>query len=347
MTPIDNVALVIHDQADERNDLRRLISSIGLQTLVAENGSSGIKIALDEVPDIILCAERMAKIDGYDVQEILQKNSSTAQLPFIFLVNPNHTKRQIKSGKTAEDYLFQPFSQDALVQIFTQKLGPKHLGEAAIGPGSRLQIKEGIRSLKAAFMQFGRTTTFQKKENIVQMGDPVAAVYAILDGHVHLRRTHQQGKDYIFSELKPSDYFGMISLIYGKPFTFSAQVASDTCTCAILPRKNFLELLQKNPAVTATVMRQMAGRLLEGSEQLVSQAYDSVKRRTAVALCDLYNNHKEQTFTVSREDLAQMVGSTKESVIRALSDFKKSGLVSIKGSKIEILQIAALRNLLL
>ncbi|MEL6142003.1 MAG: Crp/Fnr family transcriptional regulator [Bacteroidota bacterium] len=165
-------------------------------------------------------------------------------------------------------------------------------------------------------------------------------------GHVHLRRSHEYGKDYILLELGPGDFFGSASLLERTPYPYTAQVSGESCRCAQLPSDKFWELLNNDHNVASAVMHMLAGRILAGSEQLVNQAYDSVRRRTALVLCDLNEKHGGETITLPREELAQMVGTTKESVIRALSDFKQAELVEIRGSRIAVKKVDELRNLL-
>ncbi len=91
-------------------------------------------------------------------------------------------------------------------------------------------------------------------------------------------------------------------------------------------------------------VRLLSNEIQEKEEQLLKMAYSSVKKRVAEALLKLQKNYQEKakdsfSISISREDLANIVGTATESLIRTLSDFKQEGLVEIKGSNISIVDI--------
>jgi len=94
----------------------------------------------------------------------------------------------------------------------------------------------------------------------------------------------------------------------------------------------------------------LAHNVIEKEEKLLNLAYDSVRKRVADSLIDLMkkfndNNAEEFEIAISRNELASMVGTSPETVIRTLSDFKDEKLIAIKGSKITILKSNELENL--
>ena len=102
--------------------------------------------------------------------------------------------------------------------------------------------------------------------------------------------------------------------------------------------------------VMKTFIKMLSDHVVEKENQLVNIAYSSVRKRTANALLSLYekysnNNVNSFNISISREDLANIVGTATESLIRTLSDFKEEKLVEIKGSSITILDIEKLRKL--
>jgi CRP-like cAMP-binding protein len=107
-----------------------------------------------------------------------------------------------------------------------------------------------------------------------------------------------------------------------------------------------VKLLNTDRTVIEALMRLMAGRVVIRGDRLVNQAYDSVRRRTALVLCDLHEKYEGEAIELSREELAQMVGSTKESIIRSLSDFKQDGLLRSEGKRLILQDVEGLRGLL-
>lgn len=96
-------------------------------------------------------------------------------------------------------------------------------------------------------------------------------------------------------------------------------------------------------------MNLLSGNVLEKEHQLLKLAYQSVRKRIAEALCMLHDRYKkdgeEVKFSVSREDLANIVGTAKESAIRTISDFKEKGLIDIQKEDIRILNIEGLKKM--
>ena len=120
------------------------------------------------------------------------------------------------------------------------------------------------------------------------------------------------------------------------------------CELSIIPKKDFITLLYSNTNVTAQLVKMLAKRITEKEQHLLSLAYDSVRRKVADALLQLADDFDEKgqvEFRILREDLANMVGTAKETVIRTLSEFKDGGLIDIKGSRVTILDQEGLKDM--
>jgi CRP-like cAMP-binding protein len=105
------------------------------------------------------------------------------------------------------------------------------------------------------------------------------------------------------------------------------------------PKYDFLTLLQTNPDVSKGFISLLSKKVAEKEKQLLNLAYNSVRQRTAEALLKVRElKDSKENIQISRDDLAKMVGTASESVIRVLSDFKDEGLIEIDGGKIKIAQ---------
>ncbi|MEM9836045.1 MAG: response regulator [Bacteroidota bacterium] len=341
--------LIIEDNLEVRENLEEILTLSGYDISVAENGLAGVQKALDIHPDLILCDVMMPELDGYGVLNILSKNRQTASTPFIFITAKTE-KEDIRRGMNlgADDYITKPFYKDELLMVIEARLKKAALVQQNTKsfPTQLTDAKRGLKTLLATIKEEGKKQIYNKRAYIVRDGDHAREVFLVESGHVHLSRPHEYGKEYIFAELGPGDLFGYASLFEQQPFHYKAQVAQEECICYQLPAKRFFNLINTDQNVAAAVLNLMAGILLGQHEKLTNQAYDSVRRRTALVLSDLFEKHGEATITIQREDLAQMVGTAKESVIRALSDFKQAGLISVKGSKISVEKQKELRNLM-
>ena len=341
--------LVIEDNEEVRENLEEILSLYGYQISSAPDGIVGVRMAMTTPPDLILCDVMMPELDGFGVLNILNENERTATIPFIFITAKTE-KEDIRRGMNlgADDYITKPFYKDELLTVIRTRLRKAEVNKNANpskANGTTPDKERGLKRLIEAIKEQGRYQTFSKRDLIVREGENAHYLYLVDKGFVHLRRSHEYGKDYIIAELGPGDLFAYSSLIERQTFAYSAQVGLEDCSCYLLPIDNFYQLLNHDVHITAAIMHLLAGKLVDRDKKLVNQAYDSVRRRTALTLCDLMEKHQSTTITIQRDDLAQMVGSTKESIIRSLSDFKEGNLISIKGSKITIDLPEKLRNL--
>ena len=147
----------------------------------------------------------------------------------------------------------------------------------------------------------------------------------------------------------PGDFIGYLSIFEGEDFIETAE-AMDESEILKIPKEDFLELLFKNRDVSNRFIKMLAHNVVEKEERLLNLAYDSVRKRVATALSSLQKKYQETDesqfeIAISRNELASIVGTSTETVIRTLSDFKDEGLISIKGSKITIVKGKELEHL--
>lgn len=118
--------LVIEDERVIRNNLLKLLSAEGFQSIGAENGNHGLQLAQSEQPDLIICDILMPALDGYGVLKALQQNPKTASIPFIFLT-AKADRSEWRQGMNlgADDYLTKPFTRSELLAAITSRLQKK------------------------------------------------------------------------------------------------------------------------------------------------------------------------------------------------------------------------------
>ncbi|PPK87616.1 CRP-like cAMP-binding protein [Neolewinella xylanilytica] len=341
--------LIIEDNEEVRENLAEILELYGYGVSTARHGLEGVKLALTEAPDLILCDVMMPELDGYGVLNLLSENDQTAGIPFVF-ITARTEKEDIRRGMNlgADDYITKPFYKDELLQVIRTRLKKAARGGTATAPAAAhlSDPGRGMDTLLAAFSDQGNRLTYDQGETIARDGEYPHFLYRIEEGHVHLTRTHEYGRDYIIADLGPGDLFGTACLLERIPLYYTARAATKTVRCARLPGPRLLELVNQDRHVAEALMHLLAGETVERSDRLVQQAYDSVRRRTALVLCDLHERYGETAIELSREELAQMVGTTKESVIRALSDFRRDGLIVTDGRQITVAEPARLRGLL-
>lgn len=342
--------LIIEDNEEVRENLAEILELYGYATSEAANGLEGVKACIENPPDLILCDVMMPELDGFGVLNLLAENERTAGIPFVFITARTETE-DIRRGMNlgADDYITKPFYKDELLQVIRTRL-KKAAGRTKSAPAAPPQMHlsdpdRGFATLEQAFAEQGREKAFSQGQVMVREGEFPHNVYRVVSGNVHLSRSHEYGRDYIIADLGPGEIFGIPLVLENTPYHYAAKTMNEV-VCQLLPAKNLLDLINSDRSVTEAVMRLLAGRVMEHSERLVHQAYDSVRRRTALVVCDLHEKYNGQPISLSREELAQMVGSTKESVIRALSDFKRDDLLATDGKHIVVHDVKGLRSLL-
>ncbi|MGB8698538.1 MAG: response regulator [Thermosynechococcaceae cyanobacterium] len=115
--------LVIEDERLTRTNLVNFLKSEGFETLSAENGRLGIQLALENLPDLIICDIMMPELDGYDVLTTLQHTPNTSGIPFIFLtITADEAGEQQSLALGADDYLCKPITSDSLRRAIAAQL---------------------------------------------------------------------------------------------------------------------------------------------------------------------------------------------------------------------------------
>ena len=128
-------------------------------------------------------------------------------------------------------------------------------------------------------------------------------------------------------------------------YHYTARVAAKPVQLSLLPGAALRKLVASDQTITQSLVHLLADRTTVFGDRIVGQAYDSVRRRLALLLCELHERYHPEDILLSRNELAQMVGSTKESISRSLTDFKVEGFITTKGRRIAVLNTEALREI--
>ncbi len=188
---------------------------------------------------------------------------------------------------------------------------------------------------------------YRRKQTIFFSGTRPNGIYCISSGKAKIYKIDADGNEQIIRLAKEGDVLGYRSLICGEQYSSFAAALEDAVICFI-PRESFLGLLEQYPAMSAKLMQQLAHDLKITEDRLAKIACKPVRERVAEAiliLAKFYDNDKDGTaitLTLTREELANFIGTATESVIRFLSEFKKANLIRVKGREIKILDRDAL-----
>ena len=346
--------LLIEDNNDVRENTAEILELANYKVLQAENGKQGVEIAQQAKVDLIICDIMMPVLDGYGVIHLLSKNSATASIPFIFLTAKSERidfRKGMEMG--ADDYISKPFDDIELLKAVEGRIKKNEILKAEFsknvdGLNKFFDEVKKIDDLKMLSTD-RRVKLFKKKENIFSEGNSPVYLYFLVKGKIKNYKSHEYGKELITTLYKEGDFFGYTALLDEQPYSETAEAMEDSEVC-LIPKEDFFSLMYNNINVMKIFVKMLSDNVVEKEKQLVNLAYSSVRKRVAEALVLLQErydskNDKNFSISISREDLANIVGTATESLIRTLSDFKEEKLLEVKGSNITITNLDKLKKL--
>ena len=346
-----NKILVIEDNKDVRENLSELLVLSGYDTVTAINGKEGVKAAIRDLPDLILCDVMMPELDGYGVLRILSKNADLMHTPFIFLTAKTELA-DVRRGMTlgADDYITKPYDDVELLDTIEMRLAKK---KSATQPGSQggalinlMSDKQLFEALPTHFKE-GESRLIRKKDLLYAEGQTCRNVFLLKSGRAIASKIDDYSKEVITHLYKPPAIIGASSAFSGQRYMETVKVFEDL---EVLPIKtdDFIHFTLTHPGAAYYFLHHISADQLKADEKLLLQAFGSVRMKLASTLIDLYSSYEKNksiTLSISREDLANMAGTAKETIIRCLTEFKDEGLIGIQGSDIIIESIDKLSDL--
>jgi CRP-like cAMP-binding protein len=192
-------------------------------------------------------------------------------------------------------------------------------------------------------------SVYKKGEILYREGNRISGVYCIIEGILKIYKTGSDGKEQIVAFAKKGDITGYRSVLSNEPACTTAEVLEETNICFI-PSAVIFQLVRSNGDFSLSLLQLTCRELNQANSVIKDIAQKTVRERLAEALLMLHS-----TFGVSadgnlniiltREELANIVGTATESVIRLLSDFKSEGLIALNGKKIRLENIKKLEKL--
>lgn len=335
--------LLIEDNIDIRENTAELLSLAGYDVKTAANGKMGVDLAIKEQPDLIICDIMMPELDGYGVLHILSKRADTAPIPFIFLTALAE-KAEVRKGMElgADDYLTKPFDDTSLLNAIETRFRKNSIRKndyASTPEGLVSFLNEAGKFLNLKTLVDGKkVTVMKKKAELFSEGEIPTAVFLVVSGEIKVSRLHQDGKELITNICTKDNFFGFEAILENLPYTESAVAVQDS-EVILIPKEDFLTLVYSHPDISAAFISLLCKKVVEKENALLNLAYSSVRQRTALALLkSLERKNEKGLISIAREDLARIIGTASESVIRVLADFKDEGLISVESGKIRILK---------
>ena len=191
--------------------------------------------------------------------------------------------------------------------------------------------------------------TIKKGEPLFREGEHINGIFCIKDGICKVSKMSENGRNQIVNLIKKGDILGERSLITQEASNLEAIALEDMEVCFI-PKEEIIEDLEKNPKFSMSVLKDMANNLKKADNIIVDMAQKTVKQRLAETLINLKekfdtNNDGIINVRLSREDIANIIGTATESAIRLLSDLKKKKYIEFVGKEIKILNLPELEKI--
>lgn len=197
-----------------------------------------------------------------------------------------------------------------------------------------------------------RKRKFRKGQVLIHEGDKSEALYFIHYGNIKLSKITVEGKEQILNLLSHGDFFGELNVLQNTACNFSAYALEDTEVCMIL-RKDFEMVIQMYPNISVKLLHAMTERLVHAENLLQTLATKDAEVRLInliLDLCDKFGRKTEKDYEISlpmtREEMANYIGVTRETISRKLNKFEDNGYIRANGNKtLHILEIEKLRDL--
>lgn len=185
---------------------------------------------------------------------------------------------------------------------------------------------------------------YNKGDFLFQAGEIAERIWIVNEGSIKVFTYTQEGKEQILYLLSPGDFLGDLNLFKENAYPYYAAALEPTRLCT-LTRESFQQILKEVPEINEKVLAYAYDRITELERLIQTVTAKNVAQRIAKLLLHFWEHFglerkgvMEITFPLSREDMANYLGLTRETVSRQLSQFQSEGIIDLKGSKQIIIQ---------
>lgn len=200
-------------------------------------------------------------------------------------------------------------------------------------------------------LKYEKSASLYKTGQIVFQEDSRAVgVYCLHSGKIKLYKVNSEGREQIVRFVTPGELFGYSSITGSRHYLVTAEAIEDSVVCFI-NAIFFSELTSKYPEILKTLINALGTMLNDAEDRMISLARKQVRERlaeTLLSLCRKFHPEgclNDNVLNLSREDLANIVGSATETIIRLLSEFREEKLIEIEGRKIILRDVRRLRKI--
>jgi CRP/FNR family transcriptional regulator, cyclic AMP receptor protein len=337
--------LLVEDNNEIRENTAEILELASYKVNTAANGKEGYESAVREQPDLIVCDIMMPVLDGYGLLHLITKNENLKSVPFIFLTAKTE-RGDLRKGMEmgADDYITKPFTDIELLNAIESRLQKAKFQQDRANASQNLdnfinEIKNenALEKLTDSKM----INHYKKKQRIYSEGNYPHGLYFLNSGKIRTYKINENGKELTIGLFNTGDFFGYNALLENGTYKESAETMEE-CDISTVGREDFEILINNNKEVAQKFIKLLAQNVSEKEEQLINLAYNSLRKRVADAVISLLRKYKKEgdpnfIIHISREDLAHIAGTTTESLIRTLSDFKNEKLIEAEAGYVKVL----------
>jgi CRP/FNR family cyclic AMP-dependent transcriptional regulator len=195
-------------------------------------------------------------------------------------------------------------------------------------PESQLELLTGLMGRKS----------FPRAATIISAGDSTDSLYVIISGRLKVMMSDDEGREVILAILNPGEFFGEMGLLDDHPRSATV-VSLEPCELLSLSKRDFKKCLEDNFELAMTVMRGLVRRLREADKKIGSLALMDVYGRVARLLLEMsetVEGQKVVTKKLPKQDIAKMIGASREMVSRVMKDLQLGGYIEVRGNIIHL-----------
>ncbi|HOJ18019.1 MAG: Crp/Fnr family transcriptional regulator [Ignavibacteriales bacterium] len=193
--------------------------------------------------------------------------------------------------------------------------------------------------------------TYTKDQVILMEHESGSAFFIIISGKVKVFRESEEGKEVILTILSETDFFGEMAIIDGLNRSANVSAIEDS-ELFVIERKDFLDLLYTHPEVSIALLQEMTKRLRAADMKIKSLSLKDAEGKVATVILQLADDIgkiKQGVVEIEKlpfqQDLANMAGTSRETISRALHSFVKKELIELDGNKLRILDYSKFKDL--
>jgi CRP/FNR family transcriptional regulator len=185
---------------------------------------------------------------------------------------------------------------------------------------------------------------YKKQDSLFVEGSFPRGVFCLNQGKVKVFARGDEGKEQIIHIAKQGEIIGFRAMLSGDAYKVSAETLEECAVCFIT-KEEFFKMIDSNTEFRNEIIKGLSKELGEKAVSITDMAQKSVRERIASSLLQLKDIYGEEPINLSREDLANYVGTATETLIRFLKEFKEEGLINIQTRKVFIIDSAKLHKI--